>query len=233
MEENKHISIKNWAENDKPREKLINKGKETLSNAELLAILLGSGSRNESAVELSRRILASVDNQLGQLGKLSLSQLQQFKGVGQAKAVTIVAATELGRRRAIEQPEKIHTICSSNDVFVLLQPLIGDLAHEEFWVLYLNNANKIIHKAQLSKGGITETSVDVRLLFRKAMEVGAVAIILAHNHPSGNLQASQADKNLTKQIATASKSLDIRLLDHLIITENAYLSFADEGMLYF
>lgn len=226
-----YIPIKNWSDTDKPREKLMNNGKSVLSNAELLAILLGSGSRNESAVALSRRILASANNQLTALGKLSLSQLQQFKGIGEAKAITIMAAMELGRRRAAEQPEEVQTIRSANDVFSVLQPIIGDLPHEEFWVLYLNVANKILQKSQLSKGGMTQTTVDIRLLFRTALETGATSIIIAHNHPSGNTAPSEADRQLTKKIADAGKNLDIRLFDHLIITENAYLSFADEGFI--
>ncbi|MDO5608243.1 MAG: DNA repair protein RadC [Capnocytophaga sp.] len=225
------MPIKNWSDTDKPREKLMNNGKSVLSNAELLAILLGSGSRNESAVALSRRILASANNQLTALGKLSLSQLQQFKGIGEAKAITIMAAMELGRRRAAEQPEEVQTIRSANDVFSVLQPIIGDLPHEEFWVLYLNVANKILQKSQLSKGGMTQTTVDIRLLFRTALETGATSIIIAHNHPSGNTAPSEADRQLTKKIADAGKNLDIRLFDHLIITENAYLSFADEGFI--
>lgn len=223
-----HIPIKNWAVDDKPREKMVTRGKEGLSNAELLAILIGSGSRSESAVELSKRILASVDNSLNALGKLSLQQLKDFKGVGEAKAVTILAAMELGRRRTAETPSKFPVVSSSKNVFILMQPIIGELPHEEFWVLFLNNSNKVIHKTQLSKGGITHTVVDVRLLFKTALEFGAVSIILVHNHPSGNLSPSASDKAITQKIKSAGENLDIKLLDHLIINEKDYYSFADE-----
>ena len=228
MEQN--FSIKNWAEDDKPREKLMLKGKTALSDAELVAILIGSGSRNESAVGLSKRILASVDNNLNALGKLSLKQLTEFKGIGEAKAVTIVAALELGRRRRAEETVELYKITSSKAVFEIMQPIIGELPHEEFWVLYLNNSNKVIYKSQLSKGGITGTVVDVRLLFKTALEQNAVSIILTHNHPSGKLQASDADKDITKKLKIAGEQLDIKVLDHIIITELGYLSFQDEGI---
>ncbi|PIB28218.1 RadC family protein [Maribacter sp. 4G9] len=225
------FSIKNWSDDDKPREKLLNKGRTALSNAELIAILIGSGSRNESAVELSKRILASVDNNLNELGKLSIQQLMKFKGIGEAKAISIAAALEVGRRRRGEDSLKIEKIGSSQDAFEVLQPIMGELQHEEFWILYLNNSNKILHKAQLSKGGITGTLVDVRLLMRRSLELGAVALILAHNHPSGTLKPSQADKEITQKIKNASTSLDIRVLDHLIITQKEYFSFADNQLL--
>jgi len=225
-----NFSIKNWAEDDKPREKLMLKGKTALSDAELVAILIGSGSRNESAVGLSKRILASVDANLNALGKLSLKQLMDFKGIGEAKAVTIMAALELGRRRRAEESVELYKITSSKVVFEIMQPIIGELPHEEFWVLYLNNSNKVIHKSQLSKGGITGTVVDVRLLFKTALEHNSVSIILTHNHPSGKLQASDADKDITKKLKIAGEQLDIKVLDHIIITENGYLSFQDEGI---
>ena len=225
------FSIKNWSQDDRPREKLRDKGKAALSDAELVAILIGSGSRNESAVELCKRILASVDNNLSALGKLSLKQLIEFKGIGEAKALTILAALELGRRRRGEEALQQDKIDSSQSVFELMQPVIGELAHEEFWIIYLNNSNKVLQKNQLSKGGITGTLVDVRLALKMAIEVGAVGIILAHNHPSGTLKPSEADKQITQKLKNAGDSLDIKVLDHLIITENAYFSFADEGML--
>lgn len=232
MNENKeNLSIKKWAEDDRPREKLLQKGKLSLSDSELIAILLGSGSKNESAVELSKKILASVQNNLNQLGKLSVQQLCKFKGIGPAKAVGIVAALELGRRRRLEEALEQKKISSSQSVFEIMQPIIGELPHEEFWILYLNNSNKVIEQFQISKGGITGTLVDVRITLRKALEVGAVSLILVHNHPSGNLKASEADKQLTKKLKTASESLDIKVLDHLIVTEKSYLSFADEGLL--
>jgi DNA repair protein RadC len=225
-----NFSIKHWAEDDKPREKLMLKGKAVLSDAELIAILIGSGSRNESAVSLSKRVLSSVDNNLNALGKLSLKQLMEFKGIGEAKAVTIAAALELGRRRRIEEAIVLDKITSSKAVFEIMQPIIGELLHEEFWVLYLNNSNKVIHKSQLSKGGITGTVVDVRLIFKLALEHNATAIILSHNHPSGKLLASDADKEITKKLKFAGAQLDIKVLDHIIITEKGYLSFQDEGI---
>ncbi|WP_037319174.1 DNA repair protein RadC [Salegentibacter sp. Hel_I_6] len=225
------FGIKSWAEDDRPREKLLQKGKVSLSDAELIAILIGSGSRNESAVQLSKRILASTGNQLSDLGKLSVKKLCEFKGIGPAKAVSIVAAMELGRRRRAEEALEKKKITSSASVFELMQPIIGELYHEEFWIIYLNNSNKVIEQLQLSKGGITGTLVDVRITLRKALEVGATSIILAHNHPSGTLKPSEADKQLTQKLKTAAQSLDIKVLDHLIVTEKSYFSFADEGVL--
>ena len=206
------------------------KGKQALSDAELIAILIGSGSRNESAVDLSKRILASVDNNLNALGKLSLKQLMEFKGIGEAKAISIAAALELGRRRRAEETVELKKITSSKAVFDIMQPVIGELPHEEFWVLYLNNSNKVIYKAQLSKGGITGTVVDIRLIFKTAFEQNATSIILTHNHPSGKLQASDADLEITKKLKLAGNQLDVKVLDHIIITENGYLSFQDEGI---
>ncbi|WP_290699434.1 DNA repair protein RadC [Lacinutrix sp.] len=225
------FSIKNWSQDDQPREKLRDKGKAVLSDAELVAILIGSGNRDESAVGLCKRILASTDNNLSELGKLSIKQLTAFKGIGEAKAISIIAALELGRRRRGGEALERKKITSSASVFELLQPVIGELPHEEFWIVYLNNSNKVIQKNQLSKGGITGTLVDVRLALKTALEVGAVGLVLAHNHPSGTLKPSQADKDLTKKLKTAAQSLDIKVLDHLIITENAYFSFADEAIL--
>lgn len=225
------FSIKNWSQDDQPREKLRDKGKATLSDAELLAILIGSGNRNESAVALCKRIFASVDNNLSELGKLSIKQLMSFKGIGEAKAISIIAALELGRRRRAEDALEKKKIKSSLSVFELMQPVIGDLPHEEFWIVYVNNSNKVIQKNQLSKGGITGTLVDVRLVLKTALEVGATGIILAHNHPSGTLRPSKADKELTQKLKRAGTSLDIKVLDHLIITEKAYFSFADENLL--
>lgn len=225
------FSIKNWSEDDQPREKLQQKGKSVLSDAELVAILIGSGNRNESAVDLSKRMLASVNNNLNELGKLPINQLTNFKGIGEAKAITIVSALELGRRRRAGVTLDKIKINSSAAVFEFMQPLIGELPHEEFWITYLNNSNKVIQNTQLSKGGITGTLVDVRLVLKTALEVGATSIILSHNHPSGTLQPSQADKQLTQKLKVASESLDIKTLDHLIITEKAYFSFADQGLL--
>ncbi|MEZ4857086.1 MAG: DNA repair protein RadC [Gelidibacter sp.] len=225
------FSIKNWSQDDQPREKLRDKGKATLSDAELVAILIGSGSTSESAVELCKRILASVDNNLSALGKLSMKQLMAFKGIGEAKAISIIAALELGRRRRGGEVVELKKISSSQSVFELMQPIIGELPHEEFWIVYLNNSNKVLQKNQLSKGGITGTLVDVRLVLKTAIEVGATGLILAHNHPSGTLKPSEADKEITQKLKNAAEHLDIKVLDHLIITETAYFSFADENLL--
>lgn len=231
MEQNNPFSIKNWAEDDQPREKLMLKGKPALSDAELLAIIIGSGSRNESAVDLSKRILAHVENNLNALGKLSLKQLMEFKGIGEAKAISIIAATELGRRRRIEEVPELVKINSSRVIFNVMQPIIGELPHEEFWVLYLNNSNRIIYKTQLSKGGITGTVVDIRLVLKMALEQNALSIVLVHNHPSGKLIASEADRQVTQKIKVAAKLVDMTLLDHVIITETGFYSFADQGIL--
>lgn len=221
--------ISDWSFEDRPREKLMLKGKEALSNAELVAILIGSGSRNESAVDLSKRILLSAKN-LNALGKMSILQFTKFKGIGEAKAITIMAALELGRRRRSEDALKLGKVTSSKIVFEMMQPIIGELSHEEFWVLFLNNSNNVISKSQLSKGGITGTIVDVRLVFKLALESGATGLILCHNHPSGNLLPSDADKQITKKLKVAGDSLDVKILDHLIITETKYYSFVDEGI---
>ncbi|EIA10314.1 RadC family protein [Flavobacterium frigoris] len=229
MEQN-NFPITHWSEDDKPREKLMLKGKSALSDAELIAILIGSGSRNESAVELSKRILKSVSNNLNALGKLTISQLMEFKGIGEAKAISIIAALELGRRRRTEDAVELIKITSSKAIFELMQPIIGELPHEEFWIVYLNNSNKVLSKSQLSKGGITGTLVDVRLVFKNALEIGATALILCHNHPSGTLIPSDADKQITKKLKIAGDSLEIKVLDHLIVTETSYYSFVDEGI---
>lgn len=225
------LTIKSWALDDRPREKLISKGKNALSDAELMAILIGSGSRDESAVDLSKRILNSVNRNINELAKLSIENLIQFKGIGEAKAIAIITALELGKRRQLETALEQPKITSSKAVFNVMQPIIGDLRHEEFWVLFLNNSNKVLAKHQVSKGGLTATVVDVRLLFKRALELASVAMIICHNHPSGKLTPSEADKQLTQKIKNAGLTLDIKLLDHLIITEKDYFSFADEGQL--
>ena len=229
--EQTNFPITNWSEDDKPREKLMLKGKSALSDAELIAILIGSGSRNESAVDLSKRILASVDNNLNALGKLTIQQLMNFKGIGEAKAISIMAAMELGRRRRAEEAIELKKITSSKTIFELMQPIIGELPHEEFWVLYLNNSNKVLSKSQQGKGGITGTIIDVRLVFKAALELGATALILCHNHPSGNLKPSEADKQITKKLKAAGQNLDVQVLDHVIVGENGYYSFADEEII--
>jgi DNA repair protein RadC len=225
------FTIKNWSQDDQPREKLQDKGKASLSDAELIAILIGSGNKTESAVALSQRILASVNFNLSELGKLSIKQLIEFKGIGEAKAISIAAAMELGRRRRGEEALEKKKISSSVSVFELMQPIIGELPHEEFWIIYTNNSNKVIQKQLLSKGGITGTLVDVRLVLKNALELSATGLILAHNHPSGALNPSEADKQITQKLKTAAQSLDIKVLDHVIVTEKAYFSFADENLI--
>ena len=231
MSEISSIPIRNWSEDDRPREKLMLQGKATLSDAELLAIIIGSGSRNESAVGLSQRILTSTNNNLNALGKLSLQQLMQFRGIGEAKAISIAATMELGRRRRTEDVIERVKINSSQSIFEIMQPILGELPHEEFWIIYLNNSNKILFKCQLSKGGITGTVVDVRIAFKIALEHQATGMILCHNHPSGTLIASDADKQITRKMKIAGENLDIKILDHVIITEQSYFSFADDGIL--
>ena len=225
------FTIKQWNEDDRPREKLLKKGKVALSDAELIAILIGSGNREESAVELSKRILSSIDNSLNKLGKLSVTDLTKFKGIGEAKAISIITALELGRRRRLEEALEKPKISSSKSVFDVMQPIIGELQHEEFWIIFLNNANKIQLKTQMSKGGITGTLVDTRLIFKQALELAATGLILCHNHPSGTLKPSTSDINLTNKIKKGGEVLDIKVLDHLIITEKEYYSFADDGVL--
>ena len=225
------FSIKEWSEDDRPREKLLLKGKNALSHAELIAILINSGNKEESAVALSKRILASVALNLTELGKLSVKDLMKFKGIGEAKSISILAALELGRRRRGEEAIEKKQVTSSSSVFELMQPIIGELSHEEFWIVYLNNSNKVLKKIQLSKGGIVGTLVDVRLVLKAALQIDAVGLILTHNHPSGSLIPSQADKKITQKLKIASETIDIKVLDHLIITEKAYFSFADENLL--
>ena len=225
------FSIKSWAEDDRPREKLIHKGSRALSDAELIAILIGSGNRDESAVALSKRILASVGNKLSEIASLSVNDLMRFKGIGEAKAISIVTALELGRRRKASEATKNDIIKSSRDVYELMHPIIGELNHEEFWVFFLNNAQKIKGRQNVSKGGIASTLVDVRMIFKSALEHLATSIVLCHNHPSGNPTPSEHDINLTKKLVQGGKVLDIKVLDHIIVTPGSYYSFANENML--
>tara|TARA_B100001778_G_C18563491_1_gene618905 strand:+ start:295 stop:981 length:687 start_codon:yes stop_codon:yes gene_type:complete len=220
-------SIKSWALDDRPREKLIEKGSKSLSDAELLAILLGSGSRSESAVGLAKRILNYAQNNLTELGRLGAEDLMQFKGVGEAKAVVLCSAFELARRRKSEVVERAK-ITSAMDVFNQIAPLVSDLNHEEFWVFYLNRANVVLRKEKISSGGVTGTVVDNKIILKKALLNLASSIILVHNHPSGNLNPSIQDKKVTKKMKLACELLEINLLDHLIIAGNSYYSFADE-----
>jgi len=224
--------IRSWALEDRPREKMTLKGKNSLSDAELIAILLGSGTRKESAVEVAKNILNSVENNLNALGELSLKDMQRIRGIGEAKAISIAAALELGLRRqasvVLERPQ----IRSSQDAYHVLAPMVMDLAHEEFWVLILNRANKVIGKAHISSGGLSGTVVDTKKLFQRVLDFDRVnAIVLCHNHPSGNLSPSQSDIELTKKIVAGGLLLDIKVLDHVIVAGASYLSFMDEGYL--
>ena len=227
----KSFSIKNWSQDDRPREKLRDKGARSLSNAELMAILIGSGTVQETAVDLSKRILASVGHDLQSVGKLSITQLMRFKGIGEAKAIKIAAAMEISCRRRETDQKKLDKINTSRSVFEIMNPLLGHLSHEEFWVLFLNNSNKILAKTHLSKGGMTSTIVDVRIVMKQALEHSATAIVLVHNHPSGLPNPSESDTLLTEKFKSAAESLDIRVLDHIIVTEKNYFSFADESLL--
>ena len=225
------MSLKFLAEDDRPREKFLLKGKNSLSDAELLAIIMGSGNRKESAVELGRRILNSVDNNWHQLSLLSVQDLMKFKGVGEAKAISIATALEIGRRKSSQEVPEKKKISESKDAYQILKPYLSDLRTEEFWALFLNQNNRVIFQTQLTNGGISQSLVDIRILFKTALEHFSTAIIVAHNHPSGNLKPSQEDLKITKQISEAGKLMNISLLDHLIITQNAYFSFADESLL--
>lgn len=230
--EYKKLSIKSWAEEDRPREKLLQKGCSALSDAELLAILIGSGSTKETAVELCKRILKeAANNDLNELAKLEISQFKKFNGIGEAKAITIVAALELGKRRKAAQVGAKPTITQSRDAFDYLHPRIADLPHEEFWVLYLNRANRVTFAECISSGGIAGTVADAKIIFKKAILQLASGIIVAHNHPSGSLKPSQADIQLTKKLHETGNLLEVPLLDHLIVTTLGYYSFADEGLL--
>ncbi|MDO9186062.1 MAG: DNA repair protein RadC [Bacteroidia bacterium] len=224
------VGIKSWAEEDRPREKLLDKGRHMLTEAELIAILIGSGSKDETAVELSKRILLSVDNNLNNLGKLTVQELNQFKGIGDAKAISIIAALELGRRRKETETVKREKIITSKDAFEIMKPSMMDLPHEEFWLIMLNRANLVIKKELISRGGVSGTVVDTKIIFKTAIGNHASSIIICHNHPSGNLKPSDADIKITKNIKEAGKIMEIPLLDHLIITDNGFYSFADEGL---
>ncbi len=224
-------SIKFWALEDRPREKLLKKGIASLSDAELIAILIGSGIKNESAVEISKKILNGSANNLNELAKLTVNDLKKIKGIGEARAITIVAALELGRRRKMEEVIQKKKIGGSRDVFDLFQSLLGDLPHEEFWVLYLNRSNLILDKVKISQGGIAGTVTDIRLIMKQAVDRLAVSIVLCHNHPSGNLKPSEADMRITKKLKESGDILDISVLDHVIVSDSSYFSFADEGLM--
>lgn len=228
-EDKKFLTIKQWKEDDRPREKMLDKGKASLSDAELIAIIIGTGNREESAVALSKRILLRFDHNLNALATMTIDDLMAFKGIGKSKAVSIMSAMELGKRRSMEHAKEKKKVNSSVAAFEIMQPFIGDLLHEEFWILFLNNANNLLDKSQLSKGGIHATLVDVRLIFKKAISKGATSIILCHNHPSGSLTPSHSDLQLTKKIIKGGELLDIKVLDHIIVSQHGYFSFADEN----
>jgi DNA repair protein RadC len=225
------LGIKAWAEADRPREKLLLHGRRQLTDAELVAILIGSGNRTETAVDLSKRILGFYQNDLDKVAKLSVKELSKFKGIGEAKAISIVAALELGRRRKETEKEGPVKITSSKDAYQILKPELTDLPHEEFWVLLLNRANFVLSKHFISKGGQSGTVVDPKIIFKVAIENNAASIVLAHNHPSGNLKASSADISITKKLVQSGLLLDITIYDHLIITDYSFLSLADEGLI--
>jgi DNA repair protein RadC len=226
-----HIAIRNWAEDDRPREKLLLKGKNALSDSELLAIVLTTGNRSESAVDLAMKILKSVGDNLAELSRIGIPDLMKFKGVGEAKAIGIVAALELGRRRNEAEVMSREKITNSRDAYEILKCSLGDLVYEEFWILLLNKANKVIRKCSISEGGISGTVVDPKKIFKIALDHHASSIILGHNHPSGNIQPSEADHKITKKVKDAGIMLDVAVLDHIIIGDDHYYSFADEGCL--
>jgi len=223
------LSINQWAEEDRPREKMMLQGASALTNAELLAILIGSGNAEDSAVELMRKVLSDYRNNLNELGKASIDELCRYKGIGPAKAITILAASELGKRRKEETVEERRVIAMSKDVYEYLHPLMCDLPTEECWVLLLNQASKLIDKVRISTGGLNATAVDVRCILREALLKRATAFALCHNHPSGNIRPSREDDLLTREVNRAAECMNIRLVDHVILTDGAFYSYADEG----
>jgi DNA repair protein radc len=227
----KKLSIKEWSVEDRPREKLLSKGISALGDAEILAILIGSGTKDETAVEVAKRILYGCNNNLAELGKQSVKNLCKVKGIGEARAITIVAALELGRRRSVVEPLERRRIASSSDVAEIFQPLLTDLPHEEFWIILLNRSNKIIEKHRISQGGLSGTVTDIRIIMKLAIDSLASGIIAIHNHPSGNRFPSDADKNITEKLKQASSTFDIQLLDHVIVAHRQFFSFADEGLI--
>jgi DNA repair protein RadC len=225
----KHMPIQQWAEEDRPREKMLLKGRSALSDAELIAVLLGSGTANQSAVDLARQVLQRCHYNLDELSKQTVKELTKIKGIGPAKAVTLVAAFELGRRRSSTATKDRIVVKASQEVYDFMKPHLLDLAHEEFWMLSLNRANAVIKASKISSGGLAGTVVDTRMLFKEALENLANSVILIHNHPSGTLKPSEADEYLTKKLVEAGKFLEIPVLDHLIFTDRGYYSFADHG----
>jgi DNA repair protein RadC len=231
MSEYNKLSIRNWAVEDRPREKMLLKGIQSLSDSELIALLIGSGTREVSAVDLARKMLVMADNNLDKLGRYTVQELKKIKGIGQARAISVVAALELGRRRKSADSREDQKISGSRDVFDQMFPVLSDLNHEEFWILLLNRSNKILEKQKISQGGITGTVTDIRMILKLALENLATSLILCHNHPSGNLQPSEADISITRRLKESSGLMDIALLDHLIIAGKSYFSFADENLI--
>lgn len=228
--DDKRLTIREWAEDDRPREKMLRKGSQSLSDAELLAILIGSGSRNETVVELSRRILHDCHDNLNELAQMSIADLcKRFKGIGEAKAITIVAALEMGKRRKMSETLERKKITSSGHLFDLFEPVLIDLAHEEFWLGLLNGANKVIEIKRLTQGGTRQTVVDIPMLLKMALEKSAQSVVVAHNHPSGQNRPSPEDDKITKLIKSGCEAIGISFLDHIIIARGSYYSFADEG----
>jgi len=231
MDSPKKLNIKDWAAEDRPREKMILKGPSALSNAELLAILIGSGTKEGSALAVAQNILDKSQNSLNILGKKSMTDLQKEKGIGEARSITIIAALELGKRRKLEEAKETKRITSSSQAYEYLQPILCDLQHEEFWVLFLNRSNAVLEQFNMSKGGTSGTVIDVRIIMKRGIELLASSIVLGHNHPSGNANPSQADKDITTKIKEAGKLVEITVIDHIIVCEHNYFSFADQGLL--
>ncbi|OOQ60994.1 RadC family protein [Mucilaginibacter pedocola] len=226
-----NLSIKSWAEGDRPREKLSGQGRRALSDAELIAILIGSGSRNESAVDLSKRILHHYDNDLNKLGKAGIAELSKFRGIGEAKAISIIAALEIGRRRGEADSKAPEILTCARDIYDVMRRHLADLNHEEFWIILVSGASKVIAKELISKGGLTGTVADPRTIYYAAIQHQATSIVLVHNHPSGNLKPSRQDIHLTRKMQDAGRLLDITVMDHVIMTDNGYFSFGDHAML--
>jgi len=227
----KNATIKDWSVEDRPREKLLNIGIQSLSNAELIALLLGSGTKNQNAVEIARNVLAHVKNDLHALGKMQFEELVKIKGIGNAKAITLLAAIEIGIRKANSNSGEKVIIRNSKTAYDVLYPLIGELDHEEFWIVILNRAHKVLQSQKISQGGLTGTVIDTRMILKHAIDKKATSLIIAHNHPSGNKVPSEADLNITKKIKASAKIMDIALIDHIILAGTNYYSFADEGII--
>lgn len=228
-DEQKGFTIKEWSEEDRPREKLMAKGESALSNAELLAILIGSGTKKKSAVELMQDILRVCDGHLSRLSRMTITELMAFNGIGEAKAITLKAAAEIGRRRAMEKADDLPHVSNAQDVYTYMHPLMQDLPCEEFWLLLMNNASRVIKRVRISTGGLTATAVDIRVVLKEALLADATCFIVSHNHPSGSLRPSNDDQMLTNRLAQAAAQLNIKLIDHVIVTDGNYYSFADNG----